>query len=118
MGKRISLFMFLFIIFSFRYAFECESCKQTAGFVNSQLHGSDCKGTWRKIVNDDLHQNFEAYICRICNYVQINEDNLIKHLEREHKYNETYGNYEQINLLPKYRKDPFTDEYSDEDMDE
>lgn len=45
-------------------------------------------------------QNFVAYICKMCNYIQISKKNIQKHLRNEHQSRNINDQYDQVTLLP------------------
>ncbi|XP_031626581.1 serine/arginine repetitive matrix protein 4-like [Contarinia nasturtii] len=85
------------------YAYECDSCELKSVF-NSHNGHSGCNGNFKKMNNDDLlRKGCEAYICRLCNYVQIDGDRLIQHLRTEHE-NGNDDQCEEIILLPAFKE--------------
>lgn len=78
------------------FAYKCTVC-------NKYLNWSKlCCSRYapKKIQSRYKKQNFVAYICKICNYIQISERNMQKHLKNEHQARDINGQYDQVTLLP------------------
>lgn len=57
--------------------------------------------------------DFVGFICNDCNFVQLDEKNMKKHIEIQHKETEAEGHYQSITLLPAIKRlihAPITDE--------
>lgn len=80
------------------YAHECSICKKRS---NSRI--KCCGKKVRQKITFDLHNNdFTAFLCRLCNYIQINEENVHKHLFNEHELDDIHGQLDEILLLPSF----------------
>lgn len=79
------------------YANQCCICNKIVCFK------THCGHTTAKTDDFDLKvNNLYGYICRECNYVQINEDNIQKHLLNEHEFEDLNNRYDTIMLLPSW----------------
>lgn len=82
------------------YAYKCSVCHT----LYSNAKRECCKKIASKIIDDDLYDNdFVAFVCEICNYVQIDEASVRKHLRNEHEDAED-NQYHEITLLPSLKK--------------
>ena len=82
------------------YGYKCNVCH----LLYSNMSRECCKKIASKIFDDDLyHSDFVAFACEICNYVQIDEANVRKHLRNEHE-DAADDQYHEITLLPSLRK--------------
>lgn len=99
------------------YQFECKKCNlyqspyslnQTNGATNHPCQVK--KSDWRRLPmkwkdDDQVH----VYVCKLCNYTQLSEDNVQRHLRVQHEAS-VNDNYTQVLFLrtdkrfPKYRK--------------
>lgn len=81
------------------YAYGCGKCKRWF----SSNHKECCSQMLiRKIQPDSRTKEFIAYICSKCNYVQIDEGNILKHLHKEHEEEDINEQYQRIALLPPF----------------
>lgn len=98
------------------YQFECKKCELyqspyslniANGAINHPCHVK--KSDWRRLPmkwkeDDQVH----VYVCKLCNYTQLNEDNVQQHLRVQHEAS-VNDNYTQVLFLrtdkrfPKYR---------------
>lgn len=54
--------------------------------------------------NKPIESELVGFMCRSCNYLQVNEDNLKKHMKNEHELSSNIENgYEKVTLLPDLR---------------
>lgn len=57
---------------------------------------------WNKF---NVETSLEAFVCKLCNYTQLKEENLMKHVRNEHKINyKINNNYKNVALLQGFRK--------------
>ncbi|XP_055298972.1 uncharacterized protein LOC129566770 [Sitodiplosis mosellana] len=81
------------------YGFKCDVCD-----VMYSIGRDCCKRAASKIFDDDLYSSdFVAFICEICNFVQVDEATVRKHLRVEHD-DVADTQYHEITLLPSMRK--------------
>lgn len=78
--------------------YECSICKKRISFKTQKccdllpnIKSIDCRST-----------EFTAFICLKCNYIQINEENIIKHLKNEHEIEDLNEQYLRVALLPSF----------------
>lgn len=76
------------------YANECVECGK---MTSSSTH---CDRTTLKNTYDLRNGGFSAFICTICNYVQIDQDRLISHLKMQHELPFFDNNYQMITIIP------------------
>lgn len=89
------IFIFRFSIDS-EYAYKCDSCDRMYGVAPREC----CRRPLKKIIYDDLYENdLTAFICNLCNFLQIDEKSVQKHLRNEHE-NVADNQYHEILLLP------------------
>lgn len=81
------------------YAFECTICEKSLCFKAQK-----CCNLQPNITNtiDSPCTEFAAFICLKCNYIQINEKNVIKHLKNEHEVEVLNEQYLRVALLPSF----------------
>lgn len=83
------------------YGNRCIVCSKLCSFY------THCGMTTMRAEPFDLTvKDFEAFRCLECNYVQINEENMDKHLEQEHGFTDTDDRYQQFILIPALRSLP------------
>lgn len=83
------------------YANVCILCQKSVCFNNHCGMNTD-----RKVVHDLFNDDLYAYLCTECNYVQLNEKNLLNHLERQHNFSDFSSRYRQIKVLPSFNSLP------------
>lgn len=77
------------------YAYECLICGKEFAFIRLCCEQKLNK----KIVFDLCYNDLTAFICQMCNYVKISEENIHKHLKIEHELDNIDGQYKKIILL-------------------
>ncbi|XP_031626535.1 uncharacterized protein LOC116342884 [Contarinia nasturtii] len=78
------------------YGYKCSICEKDHSFDRNI-----CCGQLPNIKYpfDLRFEDLTAFMCRKCNFVQINEQNIQKHLRNEHEIEHINGHYKQIILL-------------------
>lgn len=79
------------------YAYECLLCQAEVCFTNH------CGLSAKKVVEHNFYKNaLHAFLCTECNFVQINEENMKKHLINEHEIiaSGTSTFYKRFTLVP------------------
>lgn len=86
------------------YGHECFMCIKRVCF------STHCGIPTQKVEVFNLYkENMYAFLCRKCNYIQLNEANIRKHLRTEHEIddqNDYQDYYRQITLLPSMQNLP------------
>lgn len=84
------------------YANVCNLCLKSVCFTNHcGMH------THRIEENDLFNDDLYAYLCIECNYLQLNEKNIINHLETQHGFTDLAHRYRRIKILPSLNSLPF-----------
>lgn len=83
------------------YAHHCNSCKKNVCFHQHCGIATECRD-----IIDLKTTDLMAYICRDCNFVQIREKNMHKHLANEHGFSDYRQRYDKIMLLPAWNRQP------------
>lgn len=80
------------------YMYSCTKCNnKVSGSHHCQRLCSESPQLARKTQGGDL----TAFICNDCNYIQLNEENLVRHLRQEHDLNGDIKTcYQEIVLVP------------------
>lgn len=94
----------IFILIFYACFFRCDGCSSTYSNSNRGCCG---KRGLTKIYNDDLTCiDLTAFVCGLCNYLQIDEKSMRKHLLNEHEIvGGIFDNqYDKIVLLPSVKK--------------
>lgn len=83
------------------YANECLNCNKIVCF------NTHCGKTTTKKDDFDLKiSNLHAFICRECNYIQINKEKMLQHLKNEHEhayeFKDLAHKYDKIIMLPSW----------------
>lgn len=77
------------------YSKVCTECNKTV------CYGTHCgHATVEKITFDLKESDLKAFICRECNFIQIDEERIRTHLIKEHEVENTNDRYDEILLLP------------------
>lgn len=86
------------------YEYYCSKC--SIGLPTRSKH-EGCSKVFVKHVFDSQANNcaLKAYICKLCNFLQVNKDNLIKHLVNEHGSSsyELNKHSKKVTLVPNLR---------------
>lgn len=83
------------------YPNECRICSK---MTNAYAH---CGGpTERKNVFDLKTTDLSAFLCELCNFVQLDEENMVGHLRNHHGIHEIGDQYSIITLLPALNRLP------------
>lgn len=84
---------------------ECRLCLKNTCFY------THCGHPTSKLVEFNLYvENLCAFVCRKCNYIQLDENNIQKHLKNEHEITNPQSNreYHKIKLLPAMKNIQFS----------
>lgn len=78
------------------FMFHCETCNE------QQADHTHSHPVIKTVENHNFLNDLVAYICVKCNYVQLNENNVVAHLRNEHEIQEENVEefYKEITLLP------------------
>lgn len=83
------------------YSNECEMCNKLVCF------NTHCGYTTIQSEKIDLRQSdLKAYVCLICNFVQIDMEKVHTHLTNQHGVDEIDNLYEKVILLPSWKAQP------------
>ncbi|XP_055916198.1 uncharacterized protein LOC129949027 [Eupeodes corollae] len=90
------------------YNFQCEGCKIKKPYkediISHQLRSRFCRNSKMITIHkDDLEKGtIYLHVCKICNFVNLNESNLKNHLQKQHGFNfDILDNSEKCILLLK-----------------
>lgn len=80
------------------------TCPECCLDVNKYQHCGRTTIPIEDYSHDLFTNDFKGYICNQCNFVQLNMNNMTRHIELQHEESSVDGQYQQITLLPAYRK--------------
>lgn len=85
------------------YAYKCQECCLD---VSSHRHCGLPTIPVETYSHNLYVSDFNGYICNECNFVQLDENNMKRHIEFQHEIqlNQIEGQYQQITLLPSLRR--------------
>uniref|UniRef100_A0A8D8KCV6 (northern house mosquito) hypothetical protein n=1 Tax=Culex pipiens TaxID=7175 RepID=A0A8D8KCV6_CULPI len=68
------------------YRYKCTNCTIKSLTPCTYSHDSECSGSSMEVVNELVFEenHIHAYLCRLCNFVQLSPDNMKTHLKEEH----------------------------------
>lgn len=77
--------------------YTCSKCSKS--FNNSSDHRWHCSGDYKQIIQLTWKENYlYGFLCKLCNYIQLTEENLIKHLINEHELSDNTNNELAVNI--------------------
>lgn len=79
--------------------YSCLACDTS--FKNRCDHPNTCDGKLVNIYMANSECNIDGFMCKDCNYLQLNRSNMVKHLQYEHGFKgpEVKLHYEQLTLI-------------------
>lgn len=82
--------------------FTCMTCDGTFKRQVDQIdHNKSCAGDVVNVFELNSRDNsLMAYMCKACNYIQIHESSMKKHMTIQHGFDSTAENYEKVVFIP------------------